>query len=263
MLFPRGIDHNTITVIDTSIKNNIATAVLHAHIPNRPLSKTYHHSAFVTSTEAELFAIRCGINQASSIDNISNIIVITDSIHTARKIFDISPYPYQIHTTAILEDLCTFFSENSINSIEFWKSPSRLNWHLHKTVDYELKSSNHTPIFPCKTSWDYSKKIKCDDICQNWKMTFQASDSKGRHFLNLLNDNFNEIEPSYTKGGLWLQLFGHLNSLCTRATRAITNHAPIGCYDLKSLGLDKRTTLVLSNTRELDRELFYKLVYLI
>jgi len=36
-----------------------------------------------------------------------------------------------------------------------------------------------------------------------------------------------------------------------------------GCYELKSLGLDKRTTLVLSNTRELDRELFYKLVYLI
>ena len=36
-----------------------------------------------------------------------------------------------------------------------------------------------------------------------------------------------------------------------------------GCYELKSLELDNRTTLVLSNTRELDRELFYKLVYLI
>ena len=35
------------------------------------------------------------------------------------------------------------------------------------------------------------------------------------------------------------------------------------CYDLKPLELGKRTTLVLSNTRELDRELFYKLVYLI
>ena len=35
------------------------------------------------------------------------------------------------------------------------------------------------------------------------------------------------------------------------------------CYELKSLELDNRTTLVLSNTRELDRELFYKLVYLI
>jgi len=36
-----------------------------------------------------------------------------------------------------------------------------------------------------------------------------------------------------------------------------------GCYELKSLELDNRTTLVLSNTRELNRELFYKLVYLI
>jgi len=35
------------------------------------------------------------------------------------------------------------------------------------------------------------------------------------------------------------------------------------CYELKSLEWDKRTTLVLSNTRELDRELSYKLVYLI
>ena len=35
------------------------------------------------------------------------------------------------------------------------------------------------------------------------------------------------------------------------------------CYELKSLGLDKRTTLILSNIRELDKELFYKLVYLI
>ena len=33
-------------------------------------------------------------------------------------------------------------------------------------------------------------------------------------------------------------------------------------YDLKPLELDNRTTLVLSNTRELNRELFYKLVYL-
>ena len=30
------------------------------------------------------------------------------------------------------------------------------------------------------------------------------------------------------------------------------------CYDLRSLGLDNRTTLVLSNTRELDRDLFTK-----
>ena len=141
-----------IIVIDASIKNNIATAVLHMHIPNRPLSKTRHHLTFVMSIKAELFAIRYDINQVSLIDNISKIIVITGSIHAARKIFNISPHPYQIHTTAILEDLCTFFSKNSINSIEFWESPSCLNWHLYKTVDYKLKLSNHTSIFPCKIS---------------------------------------------------------------------------------------------------------------
>jgi len=51
-------------------------------------------------------------------------------------------------------------------------------------------------------SWDYSKKIECDDILNTWKITFQASDEKERHFLNLLDNNFNIIEPSYTKEGL-------------------------------------------------------------
>jgi len=64
-------------------------------------------------------------------------------------------------------------------------------------------------------------------------MTFQVSDRKGRHFLNLVDDNLETIEPSYTKGGPWLQSFGHSNSLYTQATRAITNHAPIGEYCLR------------------------------
>jgi len=28
-------------------------------------------------------------------------------------------------------------------------------------------------------------------------MTFQASDGKGKHFLDLLDNNFNTIEPAY------------------------------------------------------------------
>ena len=62
---------------------------------------------------------------------------------------------------------------------------------------------------------------------------FQASDRKGKQFLDLLDDNFNLVEPSYTKDGPWLQVFGHSNLLCTRAMRAITNHAPIGEYRLR------------------------------
>jgi len=64
-------------------------------------------------------------------------------------------------------------------------------------------------------------------------MTFQASDRKEKHFLDLLDDNFNTIKPAYTKKGSWLQVFGHSNSLCAQAMRAITNHAPIGEYQLR------------------------------
>jgi len=64
-------------------------------------------------------------------------------------------------------------------------------------------------------------------------MIFQASDAKERQFLKLLYDNLHPIEHSYSKGGLWLKLFGHSNSLCTRALRAIINYTPIGEYCLR------------------------------
>jgi len=82
---------------------------------------------FITSTKAKLFAIRCGINQACNKENIFKIIIITDSIHVAKKIFDAIFHPYQIHTTAILQELCHFLDCNWVNSIKFWKCPSQLN----------------------------------------------------------------------------------------------------------------------------------------
>jgi len=64
-------------------------------------------------------------------------------------------------------------------------------------------------------------------------MTFQALDGKDNQFLDLMDSNLETIEPSYTKGGPWLQAFGHSNLLCVRAMRAITNHALIGEYCLR------------------------------
>ena len=64
-------------------------------------------------------------------------------------------------------------------------------------------------------------------------MTFQASDGKGNQFMDLLDNDLNVIEPSYSKDSPWLQAFGHSNSLYARAVRAITNHAPIGEYRLR------------------------------
>ena len=64
-------------------------------------------------------------------------------------------------------------------------------------------------------------------------MTFQASDLKESQFLDLLDIDFNIIEPYYAKRGSWLKLFGHSNFLCACATRAINNHALIGKYRLR------------------------------
>ena len=116
--------HTVIVVSDVSIKNNIATSILHIHIRDQPLVKMVHHTAFVTSTEAELFAIRCSINQACNKENISKVIVITDFIHTAKKIFDTKSHPYQIHTLVILNKLRQFFTRCQDNHIEFWECPS-------------------------------------------------------------------------------------------------------------------------------------------
>ena len=120
-----------IVVTDASIKNDIATSISYIHLVNHPLTKTVYHTAFVTSMEAELFAIRCGINQALTKDKMSKVVIVTDSIYAAKKIFDSKPHPYQSHTTAILSKLCCFFNAKQENSIEFWECPSHLKWRFH------------------------------------------------------------------------------------------------------------------------------------
>ena len=54
--------HSMMVISDTSIRNNIATFILHIHSYNRPIIKIIHHTVNITSTKAKLFAIRYGIN---------------------------------------------------------------------------------------------------------------------------------------------------------------------------------------------------------
>ena len=218
LVLQNSLSSSTLIVTDASIKNNIATSVAHVHQANSPLIKTVHHAVFITSSEAELFAMRCGINQACNKDNISKIIVITDSIHSVKLIFNSSLHPLQSHSAAILSELRLFFNKSQDNSIEFWECPSCLKWRFHKDINKDSKSFKPTPFFSCKTLWDFCKKTDSDNIIKQWKMRFQASDGKENNFMDLLDDDFNIIKPSYIKGGPWLQVFRHSNSLCTRAT---------------------------------------------
>ena len=89
---------SVVVVIDASIKNQIATSILHIHSHDNSVIKTIYHIVNVASTEAELFTIRCSINQATCLPNVNQIFIITDSIHAAKRIFDSSLYPYQIQS---------------------------------------------------------------------------------------------------------------------------------------------------------------------
>ena len=223
-------------ICDANVKNNVATSIAHIHIRDRPITKTLHHALNITSTEAELVAIRCSINQATNHDFISTIIIVTDLIHIAKKIFDPFSHPFQKHVVSILtilKKLCFFFFHHPDNHIEFWECPSCSKWHLHKAVDSETKSFRLTLTYSNKLSWDLSRKLECDDLTNRWKMTFQASDLKGNQFLDLMDGDNKLLEPSYIKGGPWLQNFGHSNLLCAKATRAITNYTLTDEYRLK------------------------------
>jgi len=95
IVFNVSSDPKTAVVIsDTSIKNQVTTSITYVHTHNSPVVKTIHYAVNVTSTEAELFAIRCGLSQAIQLTNIKHIIIITNVIHTTKKIFDSSIHLY-------------------------------------------------------------------------------------------------------------------------------------------------------------------------
>ena len=127
-----------LVVMDASIKNRVATSIVHIHRQDCPIVKTIHHAINVTSTEAELF-IRCSINQAMQLQGLNKIIIVTDSIHSAKKIFDYSSHSHQVHSAAISCELREFFSINNTNIIKFWESPSCCKWFLHSAVDSETR----------------------------------------------------------------------------------------------------------------------------
>ena len=101
---------NALVVTDASVKNNIAVSIVHIHVHDKPLIKTLHHAVNVMSSEAEFFAIRYSINQAVISHAISKIIIVTNSIHAAKKIFDPSLHMLQKQVAFILKDLKGFFN---------------------------------------------------------------------------------------------------------------------------------------------------------
>jgi len=110
---------DTLVITDASVKNNVTSSIAHIHIFNKPVVKTLHCAINITSSKAEFFTIRCGINYTILSQETSKIIVITDSIHIAKKIFDLSLHMFQKQAASILSELRGFFNCYSTNTIEF------------------------------------------------------------------------------------------------------------------------------------------------
>jgi len=155
---------STIVVSDTSIKNHVATSISYIHSYNKPVVKTMYRAINITTTEAELFTIHCGINKAVTNSDVNHIVIITNSLYTAKRIFNSSVHPYQIHSAAISQELREFFSKDSHNCIKSWDCPSKQKWLLHYSVDKDTKRIVFTPSFSCKSSWDFCRKTECDSI---------------------------------------------------------------------------------------------------
>ena len=248
----------TLMVTDANIKHNITISITHIHICNKDIIKTIHYAVNLLFTKTELIAIRCGINQATNIPGISKIAIITNFLHVARRIFDLLLYLYQKHTAAISHELRRFFFNYINNLIEFWECPSQCKWSLYKVMNIETKLFKLLSLFPCKLSWEFSKKSKCNNILFNWKITFQASDLKRQHFLELCDVDNNLLELMYTKGGSWLKYLKYSNSLYARVTRPIINYTQIGEYRLRYFLREDFSCLYGEYSIEMRHHILYK-----
>ena len=110
-----------IVIFNVSIKNQVVTLIAYSYVHNNLVIKTLHHVVNIMSTEAELFAIRCNINQATQLANINCIVVIINLLHATKWIFDLLVHPYQIYLAIISRELREFFIRSQQNSIKFWK----------------------------------------------------------------------------------------------------------------------------------------------
>ena len=82
LLFTNLTPFYALVVTDASIKNNMATSIVHIHVYNKSVIKTIHYAVNIMTTEAELFTIRYRINQTTNIPGISKIVIVTDMLHT-------------------------------------------------------------------------------------------------------------------------------------------------------------------------------------
>jgi len=112
-------------------------------------------------------------------ENVHNIILITDSIVAAKKIFESKIDSLQNIFIPVTSAVNSFFKKDSQNKIQFWFCSSKAKWPKHQLIDNQVKADNCTPVFPSKESHLFSKKKECDSILHKWQDSFTTNPKRG------------------------------------------------------------------------------------
>ena len=146
-----------------------------------PASKT-------TAPNAELFAIRLGIAKATSMA-IERIILITDSLGSARRAVNHSVHPGQAHSLAVCSALRLFFSQGYSYRIDFWDCSSKAEWSLHQLVYNDVTNTRVSARPHPATSIDFLRSKSITSCLNTWRTSFNHLTIQGQHFLPLRDKN--------------------------------------------------------------------------
>jgi len=165
-------------------------AVSAAHLWNlgQQVSSSKAPAGRTTAPDAELFAIRLSIAKATNMA-IECIILITDSLESARQAVDPFVHPGQAHSLAVCSALRSFLSQDYDYRIESWNCPSNAEWFLHQLVHNDVTNTRvATGLHPATLiNFLYSKSvISCMDI---WRTFFDHPTVQDQHTLPLRDRN--------------------------------------------------------------------------
>ena len=124
-----------------------------------------------TAPNAKLFAIRLGIAKATSM-TIEHIILITDSLGSARQAVDPSVHPGQAHSLAVCSALRLFFSQGYGYRINFWDYPSKAEWSLHQLVHNGVTNTRVAAGPHPATSIDFLHSKSVISYLDTWRTLF-------------------------------------------------------------------------------------------
>ena len=168
-------------VTDASvILSRCMQAVSAAHLWNlgQQVSSSKTPAGRTTASDAELFAIRLSIAKTTSMA-IECIILITDSLGSARQAVDPYVHPRQAHSLVVCSVLRSFFSQGHSYGIDFWDCPSKAEWSLHQLVHNNVTNTRVSARPHPATFIDFLRSKSVISCLDTWRTSFNRPTIQG------------------------------------------------------------------------------------